>query len=242
MPEPTFENLRVRAYLAAPVISDEYLPLDGVVFYTLARKDFGEQVATFPGQKAEMPDGVKRTPMPFERRRSPDYNRRQGRRLWWWACSFAQWPAHTVEGKDHWNKRFDERYADLVDFGEGRGGKPKRGVVVTKSGKYKAYHQPVFYRHALYVEWYCVGDRAALEALLPFCTHLGKKAAQGWGDVLRWEVAAWPEDWSERGPGGRLMRALPVGPGEEGTRFSIRPSYWNPHHAFPCKLPRGHAA
>gem|GEM_PF-698079 len=227
MQEMTFEPLRVRAHLQAPVVGDAYLPLDGLIFYQIHRHDLGAEVMTLPGEKVDT-GNRSRTPMPFEKRR-PASDSGLSRHAWYWASSFAQWPAHTAEGKDHWNKRFDDRYADLVDFGK------RRGKVITGRGDYKAYHMPVFYRHALYVEWYCMADKSELERWLPFCTHLGKKYSQGWGAVLGWEVMAWPEDWSERGPGGKIMRALPVTEG--GRRYGIRPSYWNRRHQFPCLLP-----
>ena len=80
----------------------------------------------------------------------------------------------------------------LVDF------QGKRGKVIIEQGRYKAYHMPVFYRVAEQVEWYCVGDKARIEALLSTVTHIGKKRAQGWGRVIRWEVEPWPKDWSRR--------------------------------------------
>jgi hypothetical protein len=61
---------------------------------------------------------------------------------------------------------------------------------------------------------------------------LGKKPAQGFGMVDRWEVEPWPEDWSEVGPEGRLMRAvyeLPDGVllGSAIPRiYGVRPPYW----------------
>lgn len=220
---PEHEPLRVRAYLQTGVISDAYLPLDAVLYYLVHREHLGEQVMTIPGEPATEGDGGSEGRMPFARVQAR-------RRHWHWACSFAQWPDHTVEGKDHWSSRFDLQHSDLIDFGR------RRGAVAIGSGRYKGYRMPVFYRHALYVEWYCRGDRAELERLLGFATHLGKKYAQGWGAVLRWEVVPWPEDWSVTGPGGRLMRA--VYDSSSRVTYGLRPSYWLPAHQFPARLPK----
>lgn len=216
------EPLRIRAYLQTGVISDAYLPLDAMLYHVVHREALGAQNLTVPGRSVSFEDGGSGKRMPFRRSH-------KNRRHWSYRCSFAQWPAHTVEAKDHWSCRFDAQFSDLVDF------QGKRGKVSQASGRYKGYRMPVFYRHALYVEWYAVADRSEMERLLPFCTHLGKKYAQGWGAVLRWQVDAWPEDWSETGPGGRLMRAVydPAG----RIRYGLRPSYWKPENQFPCRLP-----
>jgi CRISPR type IV-associated protein Csf3 len=139
-----------------------------------------------------------------------------------------------VEGCDYWNKRFDSRYADLVDFGG------RRGKVIIEKGPYKAYHMPIFYRAALWVEWYCVGDKAAIEYLLSTVTHIGKKTSQGWGRVIRWEIESWPEDWSVW-RGDRLMRGIPVedvgGKPFRLLYYGIRPSYWQRENQMPLAVP-----
>lgn len=222
MREFAYEPLRVRAYLQCGVISDPFLPLDAVVYYLVHREEIGEHVATLPGESSVAGDGGSRKRMPFRRAH-------KSRRHWHWRCSFAQWPEHTTQGKDYWSSRFDVQYSDLIDFGG------RRGTIPISSGRYKAHRVPVFYRHALYVDWYCVADRAELERLLRFATHLGKKPAQGWGAVLRWELTPWPEDWSVTGPGGKLMRAVYDPHGRD--RYGIRPAYWLPENQFPCTLP-----
>lgn len=102
------------------------------------------------------------------------------------------------------------------------------------SGRYKGYHMPVYYRHAQAVDWYVVGHRESISALLWHATALGKKTAQGWGAVTRWEVEPAVEDWSVHGPSGRLMRAIPR---EGGMLHGFRPSYWAPRNQAPCALP-----
>lgn len=85
--------------------------------------------------------------------------------------------------------------------------------------------------------WYVVGEREAIEELLAPVTHVGKKTAQGNGRLNGWAVEPCLEDWSETGPDGRLMRAIPCRPGEGGVLYGVRPSYWLAANQLPCVLP-----
>lgn len=219
MPRSAFEPLRLRAWLQTPVIADEYLPIDAVLYYHAMREQYGEQTATYSG--AEHPDAVTGVQLHLARcnEDKPD---------WYYAASFARWSEPQAAGQDWWNKRADLSLVDLVDW---RGRKARLEIA---SGPYKGYHMPLFYRHALYVDWYVVGLRGWIEQLLAFTTHLGKKTSQGWGSVLRWEVESQPEDWSVRGPHGELMRAIPS---EKGLLTGFRPSYWLAKNQTQCALP-----
>lgn len=215
MPEP----LRITARLQAPVVSDAFLPIDGILYYYANQDAQGGQSVTLPGQRV---GGGPNVSMPLERRGD-------GAR-WYYAASFAQWDGTVARGTDHWSKRFDQAQAGLVDFGG------KRGKVIVEQGAYKAYRMPLFTRHALAVSWYVVGDGAAIRRLLAHCTHIGKKHSQGYGAVLRWDVEPWRADWSVRGPGGQLMRAVPSD--AHGAMLTgFRPSYWLPQHQAPCLVP-----
>lgn len=218
----TFQPLRIRAYLQAGVISDQFLPLDGLVYAQLVREKIGEQYWTLPSQSA-VGEGIDiARKMPFQKAFAWED-------FFFYKCSFAQWHANTIEDQQTYSKRFDLHRSGIVDFGK------NRAIVDTQRGQHKAYHVKVYYRHAPFVEWYADGDKQELERLLSFCTHIGKKASQGWGAVKEWEVKEWAEDWSVRGHGNKLMRAVPVR--ENGFLYGIRPSYWLPKHQFPCKMP-----
>lgn len=224
------EFLRVRAWLRTGVVADRWLPLDGVLFYQAVRRDLGPQEVTIPGASLlEQPKGRAapggRLPLAIARGRE-----------WYYRCSWAQWGPH-ADGQDYWNKRFDVGFADLVDF---RG---RRGRVIVEQSSYRAYHMPISYRAALWVEWYCVGDRQAIGELLCCTTHLGKKTSQGWGRVSRWEIKPIPEDWSVWREG-RLMRGIP--PEDLSGSFAadlrianygIRPSYWDRRNQTTLVMP-----
>jgi CRISPR type IV-associated protein Csf3 len=216
-----FEPLRITAHLQTGVVSDVHLPLDAVLYYQHIRERYGEQTMSVPG-RSMVPDDPGGHALPIQKlNRDCD--------AWYYAASFAQWPEHTVFGTEHWSKRFRSNLSDLVDFGKAK------AKVNTARGEYKGNRTPVFYFHALYVQWFIVGDKERIERLLRFCTNLGKKVSQGWGAVLSWEVESWPDDWSVYSGTGKLMRAIPK---DGGILYGIRPSYWLSRHQFECQLPQ----
>lgn len=221
-----FETLQVTARLRSGVICDEYLPLDGILFYQAMRERYGPRDYSLPGSNVGVEEiDPRRAVMPLALRFAE-----RDRAQWWYACSFAHaadgnprwWLA---EGQDHWNKRFDNQLSDMVDFGK------RRGKVIVEKGQYRAYHMPVYYRVASEIVWWLVGDKASVEHLLGTVTHVGKKQAQGWGRVAEWHVERVAEDWS-CWRDGAPMRALPVQMHEPdkppyNLRFyGLRPSYY----------------
>jgi len=222
----SFEPLRVTAYLRAGIVSDRWLPLDAILLYQASRMQYGVQVATLPGGEAEKADV--RMPLAIVHPSEPH---------WYYACSWAQpQPWWVAEGKDYWNKRFDAGFAYLVDFGG------RRGKVIIEQGRYKAYHMPIFYYAALKVEWYCVGDRAGIKALLSTVRHIGKKRSQGWGAISRWGVEPWNEDWSVWRDG-KLARGVPmqdvlgVKKSFRPMLYGVRPSYYRRQNQMPLAMP-----
>jgi CRISPR type IV-associated protein Csf3 len=229
MASPELMPLRVRAWLRSPVVADQWLPLDGALFYQSARADLGERVVTISGASLDpQPKGEAmrggRLPLAYVHARD-----------WYYKCSWAGWGPH-ADGVDYWSKRFDNPLADLVDF------RSKRGKIDTSAAEYKAYRMPLFYRSALWVEWYCVGDADRLAPLLHMITHLGKKTSQGYGRVSRWEIEPWPEDWSVWRDG-KLMRGIPRyhWPRERGVPvvglYGIRPPYWDKRNQMELVMP-----
>lgn len=206
------EKLRITARLRTGVICDRWIPLDGILLSQACREAWGPQEAALPGgQMLDWPE------LPLAIRNADS-------ELWYYACSWAQpQPWWIAEGADYWNKRFDAGFAQYVDFGK------RRGRVEIEKGRYKAYHMPVFYFVGFKIEWYCVGDKSGVESLLSTVTHIGKKAAQGWGRVSEWFVEDWHEDWSERRDG-QLTRGVPVALDEalylNALQYGIRPPYY----------------
>ena len=222
-----FVPLRICAWMRTPIIADKWLPLDGLLLYQATRADLGRQDLTVPGKSLlEEPKGGPmhggHLPLAIIHGES-----------WFYRCSWAQW-GPSVDGEDAWVKRFDTPLAYLVDF------KGRRGHIEIGEGRYRAYHMPVYYRSALWVEWHCVGDREAIGALLSTALHLGKKSAQGWGRVARWEIEPEQEDrsiWD----GEKLMRGLPADQDRRSCQnlayYGIRPPYWDKRNQLMLSVP-----
>lgn len=220
MQQNLFNPLRVRAYLQTPIISDRFLPLDGIVFYHTVRDAYGPQVHTLPKQSTVKEfSGIS---LPFQKR---NMNEEQ----WYYACSFAVWPSEE-RGSHSYARRFDiDEAGKYVDFGK------KRGVVALDRGSFKNYFIKEYTFEVPYVDWYCRAKKEELELILPFCTHIGKKGAQGCGSVLSWEVESTDKDWYKNDDKGNVMRALPSNKGN--AIYGIRPSYWLPKHQTKVILP-----
>ncbi len=91
-----FIPLHIRAYLRTPVVSDNWLPLDGILLYQAFRDRFGFRDAALPGESGY--DDEKRdvhAPLKLVRGKYPYY-----------CCSWAVWGPH-CDGMDYWNKRFE---------------------------------------------------------------------------------------------------------------------------------------
>lgn len=226
----TFEPLVVEAQLTTPVVGEFTAPLDGILLWAAL---------------------VDEAPPAFEPGRPFDYDpARVPLRIidpgptWFYQCSFAIWGEYT-EGRAYWNKRLDSIEAEHYTNA--------RSVNIAQ-GHYKAYHMPVQYRHGLSVCWRCVGDAAAIEALLSRVVGIGKKYAQGWGAIGAWRVSAAPmdihsESWGIWDDAGTPLRAVPWGyfmrraPREATDRSvqawrAFRPPYWATRAVGQCMMSR----
>lgn len=217
----SYRPLKVEAALGSPFVGDPNFPLDGALLYlAMAEAHGGELPVWEPGRA-----------MPYDPRIVPLQIIENGAE-WFFACSWAIWGDY-VEDTDHWNKRFDVPALDMLDS------KVRR--VALSEGPYKAYHMPLYYRHALSITWYCVGDQDRIGALLRGMDFIGKKTSQGWGHVLRWTISQADEDYSIVDNIGRPMRAIPTSYyegiyAEQADRgnildlhfaqYAYRPPYW----------------
>ena len=62
-----------------------------------------------------------------------------------------------------------------------------------KRGQYKEYRIPVRVNTCDKLECYCIGDKEAIMKLLGYIKFFGKKASQGKGFVLSWDVEVYPD-------------------------------------------------
>lgn len=84
------------------------------------------------------------------------------------------------KGQEYWHKRYPSTHNEWV--------KPKQINVKTTAGQYKDYRVPMDVRLAKTITAYCIGNKAEIERLLGFVTHVGKKSSQGFGRVINWQV------------------------------------------------------
>jgi CRISPR type IV-associated protein Csf3 len=214
-----FKKLRVRAYLQSGVISDQYLPLDSVLYYHMVRRKMGVEDISKPMESSIRECQSITLPI---KKAGPKSD------AWFYHCSFAQWSSDVIEDSSFKVKSGDWlRHSDFLD--------DKTKKVDIQRGKFKAYHIKMYYRHATYIEWYCTAWHEELCELLKFSTTIGKNGGDGWGSVLKWVVDEVDEDWAIRNDKNKLMRAVPVV--ESSVTYGVRPSYWNPRHIFMCRMP-----
>lgn len=179
---------------------DGYLPLDSILAYAWMRKHHPEEL-----EKGTVlnPEEIITPTLPLDKRGEGDD--------WYWACSFAKFEC-LEETKRYWHKRLDQKLAEeYIDFGK------RRGAVNVKSGTFKAYRIPLNIMIIPKIEWYAVGDKAEIQSLLSYITHIGKKCSQGFGHVREWTVETTPEDLSGNRP-------MPDSNGD--LEIAIRPPYW----------------
>ncbi len=204
--------------------TEPWFPLDGILASVWMRREHPELAYVPIEDTSKIIDAN----LPFERRGQGDD--------WYWACSFNQ-GEKLGEYVTHWHKRQDDVYERYIEFGT------RRGKIDHKSGKFKAYRMPLVIQLFDRLIWYAVGDLEAILELCQMVTHIGKKPAQGYGAVDYWIVEPWSEDWSEYGPDGRVMRAIPLRdgeamkPGQRYAKWKIRPPYWETSRSRLCLMP-----
>lgn len=95
------------------------------------------------------------------------------------------------------------------------------------TGQYKAYDMRVLVRWVAQCEAWCIGDKTAIEALLPKIQYLGKLGRNGWGRIKSYTIAvdqAAETMWTQR--------VLPSSMSDLVTDYvpvmtTIRPPYWD---------------
>jgi len=102
-----YEPLRIRAYLQTGIISDQFLPLDGVLYYHKVRDEMGEEVITKPLESSVREYQHISLPFTLKMKDSEAH---------FYSCSFAVWSKDMVEDQQTYSKRFDLKYSDRVNL------------------------------------------------------------------------------------------------------------------------------
>lgn len=221
MPSYKFEPLKIQAYLATPYVGDYGVPLDGILLATAMERHYGAPPAVAVGH---VPD--------YDRNLVPLAIEDADTDHWFYRASFAAWSSYT-EGVSQWVKRFNVleamEYYNL-----------KRQVVINK-GDYKAYLEPIYYRHAETLTWHVMGDYQAISDLLTDVHGIGKHRNEGWGAIKQWIIKRADNDYSLF-DGDALMRPIPFDYVNEASilwmpKFmAYRPPYWAKVNEGHCYL------
>jgi hypothetical protein len=147
-----------------------------------------------------------------------------------WACSPLEPVGETTESHEYWHKRYPGHRAEL-------GSKMN---AVTTAGRWKEYRVPMRVSHVDRLQALCFGDRAEIERLLGFVTHIGKKGSMGYGRVARWTVT----EGSHSRDDVLSRRAVPIDyfsgreiAGVLKPRCGWTPPYWYAPWWAPCVTP-----
>lgn len=218
--------LLVTAWLSSP-LAGEAPQLDGLLECAAACRAHGDQdAAGVPRHKVDRalpapPMGV--MPVPLAK------------------CWFGRWlvyaasspivPKPGAETVEHINKRIATEAADLLVPSE-------RKIVTTTNTWTKSYRLPLRVRAVPCVRWFCNGNRREILKLLRNIHGVGKKVADGYGRISKWEASEADDDYSlyaRHDAGAVLMRPLPDCPmlpkGLLGYRIDFgacTPPYWHP--------------
>lgn len=96
---------------------------------------------------------------------------------------------------------------------------------------------------ASFVDFFAFADRGKIQDLLRDVHCLGAARSGGLGAVHGWEVIPTAQQWWFRGPGGRLMRSLPLTrdvetmTGVDARSATLRAPYWHPRTRRLCGVP-----
>jgi len=216
------KNLVITAHLTSPVCSsDFYLPFDSLILSLYLKNKYGQEELTLSSCVTDdVKQKIKDAQLPIEKILC------NGEEIY--KASFCIWPDRCATTKAFYNKTFDLEHSDYINL-------RASGKIDTSRGRYKKYHNNIYIRHAQSVKWYCVGKKDEIESLLSDCTHVGKKASQGYGLVKRFIIEETEQDYSLYDADGNLMRALPD-PNARSV-YGIRPPYWLPENQALCHLP-----
>lgn len=228
------QPLRIRCRPGAFVWYDRWMPFDGILSHAWMLDQFGADFYLLPTLTRVTPDAeLIDMQLPLARRGAEPQR--------YWAASWCDVETATL----HVTPSAWVRGAYFRDAGEyyGQDGpvRKKDASIHTEKGPDKLYNVPLHVRVVDELAWYAYGDAGEIRRLLARLPHVGKKCASGWGPLLAypdgrlWQVEAWPEDWSERGPDGELMRGVPAcidyfeADGVDASRMQVygyRPPYF----------------
>lgn len=137
----------------------------------------------------------------------------------------------------NWNKRWESQYDNYVNLN-------KKKKLDVGAGYFKNYHMPLIVHSYKCINFYVRGDLEKIKELLEKNIHfIGKKSAQGYGEIARYEFIEIESDYSII-KNNKLMRNIPIKykeilnlKEEKMMDKAIIPPYWRSDYRELCIIP-----
>lgn len=210
----TFEPMKVTFEMRSPVVTTDYIFLDGLVSSAV----FKDCVPNYFDISQDRNELI-HIPPPLEQHGTVER---------FYAASIG-YASKIVEGVDHWRKRTDIESKKKIQVG---------------SGPYKMYNMPMPTQWAATWVFYANGDVNEIRRLLQLhISAIGKKCSQGFGSVKHIVVEPFDHDWGvvkDHVP----MRPIPLSTASEydlncdiEMYYAYRAPYWHKQNMAHCVMP-----
>jgi len=220
-------NMKITMYMASPIATTGFIYLDGLLAAAVMKEKLGDEYYNNKPNEQELID----IDLPLVKQYG----------VWCASVGFGD----NREAVASWSKRWDDKNDDIVKF-KGKG----KARVDIGSGHFKNYHMPLVIKSYKTINFYAKGDIKEVERLLTtYITHIGKKASQGYGEILNMKFEEIDEDYSQF-KGGRPTRPIPVSQYPEYkewclandiymiiAKHPIKPPYWRTDCIEWCYMP-----
>lgn len=224
-----FKNFKVTAYLGTPICAVDDIILDSIISAALCKellKDDYYSGSNKYGTKEEVDNMLSKV-----------LDKQYG--VYCTSYGFG----NDRETISSWSKRFDVKNDELIKFT----GKGKKRVDIG-AGYFKNYHMPVVLKSVKTLTFYVRGDMERVKHLLEnYIFFIGKKASQGYGEIVKWEFEEINKNISVLGENNEIMRNIPCeeiqeilkdklyeGEGFKLDKKAIIPPYWRPDYREVC--------
>lgn len=255
----SYQPLTVTAELTAPVIFDQWQPLDGILGAAIiddpelrqreldfrkaqrAWKAFMDNASRYGIEDTSRYWQSKGRAVPTEPNRHhflplATFGHGVEHGLWVYAASVAM-PSDYERGTIYINKRLDVEQALNWVRADAR-------KIPTAKGEFGSKHIPLQTIATSTLTWHVNGDAAALDAMLWLIRSVGKKRHRGQGTVRKWTVKPSTHDSSIFDAIGQVMRPLPatllkalgISGDFEYAYTTYRPPYWDAKFAAKCAV------
>lgn len=221
------KNLQVTAYLSSPIaVFDDWTPqLEGLAIYQLLSKMGLAHPNPSIEQIKENQIYIDKLPIKKDSEHGFYY------------CSNPVY-TYVCEEISKFRKRWTPQEDGHINWGK------RKAKIETSQGAEKHYDLPLFLRLTNQIDWFCVGNKESLYALLKDVSGLGKKRSYGYGQVYQWEIKSIENDWSLVRNGelmkpvsGKVFKDLEIDRFYNVIKWGWKPPSWLPQNKELCFMP-----